>query len=601
MLYRYTSSKFPDFSHVTEKDCFYALGKSLMEYEAEVVHLEERCKQGIMDFDELLGPMEAQKCQLETVWSMINLMLLVTDKLDKDRFLKLHDRASRALSSRLDSSTIYKHFKTMKEAHTKQPFLNPEQETMLQKFMVELEYQGHALGSEKKFEELHENWYASIRQSSAEYNWRMRLNTDRYQHTIVNPDIVRDFPIDLLKAMAHDGTQPSRGPWTNTLHPYIFREFLAHCPDRHLRYAAYYAYVSRGSKETDHDTNILSHVSKLRQMRLDMAICMGYKSYVAMTMEHKMASSLESVRTLIKQLAAKAKERQEVELENIQTYAESRGFDEEIQFYDLEYFKRRQRKTILGMSDEDMRDFFPLPKVLAGLSELCSRLFDVEIQQVTTDGKTWHSDTHLWSVKDIPSGKVLGHFYLDAFIRQEKGYAGGDFGWYMPIRPRSKFGNTTPLGAMVFSLTPPNVGKPSLLNFSETKEVFRNFGNMLQHILSENEYSDSCGKASMEKDALDFVGHFMSSWMHHPEVIKSVSGHWSNNQGLRDEVIDHLCTSIKHHMTGYELCNELYLAEFDLLFHSDEPEHHTDVEENLRKEYHLLPKIKGDIAPFYHS
>ena len=39
-----------------------------------------------------------------------------------------------------------------------------------------------------------------------------------------NPDVVRDFPVDVLKAMASDSSQPTRGPWSVSLHPYIYKQ-----------------------------------------------------------------------------------------------------------------------------------------------------------------------------------------------------------------------------------------------------------------------------------------------------------------------------------------------------------------------------------------
>ena len=90
-------------------------------------------------------------------------------------------------------------------------------------------------GAETKYEELHGNWLNKVSKTVAEFNYKMEINAQRYQHTIINPQIVKDFPMDLLKAMAHDSTQPSKGPWTVSLHPYIYKQFLAYCPDRQLR------------------------------------------------------------------------------------------------------------------------------------------------------------------------------------------------------------------------------------------------------------------------------------------------------------------------------------------------------------------------------
>jgi oligopeptidase A len=126
----------------------------------------------------------------------------------------------------------------------------------------------------------------------------------------------------------------------------------------------------------------------------------------------------------------------------------------------------------------------------------------------------------------------VGQFYLDAYIRDNKGYAGGDKGWYIPIRPRSKIGPSIPLGSLVLSLSAPNYGKPSLLSFNEVQEVLRNMGSLIQHMLSGSEWSDLSGKQGIEWDALEFVGLFMTHWLYTPDVISLISGHWSTGQCL---------------------------------------------------------------------
>lgn len=105
------------------------------------------------------------------------------------------------------------------------------------------------------------------------------------------------------------------------------------------RYGAYYADVSRGSKKVDNETGTQTHVRDIRQVRLDIAVSLGYKSYAEMSMDTKMAGSVETVQALIKNLSGKAKQGQEAELEALQKYAESRGFTEEIELFDVEYFR----------------------------------------------------------------------------------------------------------------------------------------------------------------------------------------------------------------------------------------------------------------------
>ena len=39
----------------------------------------------------------------------------------------------------------------------------------------------------------------------------------------------------MIRAMAADSSQPARGPWSVTLHPYVHRKFMEYCPERRLR------------------------------------------------------------------------------------------------------------------------------------------------------------------------------------------------------------------------------------------------------------------------------------------------------------------------------------------------------------------------------
>ena len=171
----------------------------------------------------------------------------------------------------------------------------------------------------------------------------------------------------------------------------------------------------------------------------------------------------------------------------------------------------------------------------------------------------------------------------------------------MPLKPRSKVGPSVPLGAMVFTLPSPNYGKPSLLNFYEVEGLIKEFGKLLQFILSENEYSDTAGIQGMEKDTIDFVSFFIVEWLYHPDVLKLLSEHWMTKKPLDDDIIDHLCTSIKHHMNGYRLCYQLYKSEFDLVFYGDETDSWDTYEDSIRKNYLLLPKLNFDKAPLYFT
>ena len=193
-----------------------------------------------------------------------------------------------------------------------------------------------------------------------------------------------------------------------------------------------------------------------------------------------MAASVENVQSMIAGMLGVAKESQEQELASLQEYAESRGFEDKIKEFDVPFFKRKQIRTLFGVEDEAIRDYFPLPTVLKGIFDLFEDQFGVQFEVVEANGgdlgTVWNSEVTLYRVKD--GGEEVGFCYLDPYIRDDKAYQGGDKGWCVPIRPNSVIGGSKPVGAVVMALGPPGYGKPSLLSHQEVVEVVKQFGKV---------------------------------------------------------------------------------------------------------------------------
>lgn len=601
------SQGLPALGGVSEKQIYFGLGKALLDFEATMVEVETLAEDGVRDFKRLLEPLEKAKVQFESVWHCANMLQLVTDSLEKDRFIRLHLRAEKASLARVDSRPFHQALKDMKAKQLEQSnFLSADEERIVDRYLLEYRHQGYDL-DDKKYSELTETWNKKLNDNLAEYKFRHGRSTERFKHVIRDPNVVRDFPVDVLKAMASDSAQPTRGPWTVTLHPYIHKQVMAYCPDRNVRWTTHLGDVTRGSKTNDIYLALNTYVKDIRQHRLDQALTLGYKNFAEFSMETKMATSVENVHTMIATLQSKAKHHQEMELEALQNFAESRGFEEDIEVWDIEFFKRKQKRFILGVSDEELRDYFPLPKVLSGIFKLCSSLFGVGFEEITSkeiESSLWHPEVKMFRAIDLNgSGKELGRFYIDPYIRDDKGYAGGDKGWYVPVRPRSRAAGCDPLGVFVLSLPVPNYGKPSLLSMAEVEELLRNFGNMLAHLCSTSHWSDVSGKSGLEWDVLDLPGYFMQNWLYVPEVMRTLSGHWSSDAALDPELVGKLCTVPRQLLAGYDLCHDLYRAAYDVAFYSEDydKEGYQDLATRLHGDFLLLPPVTGDMFPLYVS
>ena len=157
-------------------------------------------------------------------------------------------------------------------------------------------------------ESMLQNFIESTRKTVQERTlFQAKVNKARelFSHTIKEPSTVRDFPSELLRAVAVDSSAPSRGPWRATLQPTVFDSFMEHCPDRDIRWNVWSASRSMCSPGQNKEVSNSLHLEEIRFQRRDQAKILGYPTYVDMSMETKMAGSVASVQLMINSLLEK--------------------------------------------------------------------------------------------------------------------------------------------------------------------------------------------------------------------------------------------------------------------------------------------------------
>lgn len=93
-----------------------------------------------------------------------------------------------------------------------------------------------------------------------------------------------------------------------------------------------------------------------------------------MSMETKMAGSVENVMNMLETLRTYARPAQEAELEGLYAFALESGFEgARMELWDVPYWKRKQRIAAFDYNETSFQEYFPLPVVLNGLFELCER------------------------------------------------------------------------------------------------------------------------------------------------------------------------------------------------------------------------------------
>jgi len=98
----------------------------------------------------------------------------------------------------------------------------------------------------------------------------------------------------------------------------------------------------------------------------------------------------------------------------------------------------------------------------------------------------------MYEVKDTATKKLLGHFYLDLYPREDKFNHAACF----TIAKRNRYNENkvqTAVAAMVTNLSPPTKTGPSLLSHENVVTFFHKFGHVMHNMCNEANYTKFSG------------------------------------------------------------------------------------------------------------
>ena len=248
----------------------------------------------------------------------------------------------------------------------------------------------------------------------------------------------------------------------------------------------------------------MAQESKILKLRKEKAQLLGYASHAEISLATKMAPSVGAVDKLTAELRDAAKPKAQEDQDALVAFARKTTGDASLELlnWDIPFWAERMREAEYNLSDEELRPYFPFPKVLEGLFAVTKRLFDVDV--VAADGETqvWNDDVRFFKVRSA-AGEDIASFYLDPYSRPENKRGGA---WMDNLVGRAKLSDGTirlPNAVLVCNQTPPAGGRPSLMSHREVETLFHEFGHGLQHMLTTVDLAQAAGIESVEWDAVE--------------------------------------------------------------------------------------------------
>jgi len=397
------------------------------------------------------------------------------------------------------------------------------------------------------------------------FSWTLRSS----EEIAGAPPSLRQLAAQNAREAGEPEATAEAGPWRITLDAPCLVPFLEHAQRRDLREQLYRAHVTRASEGELDNTPIIERILALRH---EMARMLGFECYAALSLDSKMAPDVTAVDALLEDLRKTSLEAARGELESLSRFARERGHPGELALWDMAYWAERQREQLFDYSEEDLRPYFPLPRVLEGLFGLAGRLFGVTIEAADGEVSVWHPDVRFFRVRS-ESGEPVAAFFLDPYSRPGDKRGGAWMGECLGRRRRSRGGRADlrlPVAYLVCNQAPPTSGRPALMSFREVETLFHEFGHGLQHMLTTVPHADAAGIAGIEWDAVELPSQFMENWCYHRETLLGMSRHVDTGEPLPEALFEKL-EAARSYRAGTQMLRQVYFATLDLELHRGDP------------------------------
>ena len=407
---------------------------------------------------------------------------------------------------------------------------------------------------------------AAIDLKSAELSHSFAMHvldaTDRFELWLTEDD-VEGLPDDIARAMRQAAATAGRpNEYRCCLQATFVVPALQFARSRTVRETIYRANVTRASEfgPTEEDNGpVIAELLKLRQERASL---LGYANFAEVSLVPKMASSPTQVTDFLRDLGQRARAQALSELSELATFASQELGIDELQPWDVSYVGEQLRQRLFNFSDDEVRQFFQLDRVLASMFGIAGDLFDIAVKP--DEAPTWHPSVRCWRVER--EGELLGRFQYDPYARPGK--RGG--AWVSGARARwvLEDGGIRPaLAFVVTNFTEPAQDEPALLTHRDVVTLFHEFGHALHFLLSRVDVLGVAGFGGVEWDAIELPSQLMENFAWDDNALKSMSAHVSTGESIPAALVEKMQRA-RNFMGGLALLRQVEAALFDMCLHS---------------------------------
>jgi len=409
--------------------------------------------------------------------------------------------------------------------------------------------------------------YAAIQEElaalAAKFSENVLDATNAYALVVEDEKRLAGIPSDVLETARAAAAKDAKAGWKFTLHMPSYWPVMQYAEDRALRETLYRESATRASEFGKPEWDNTALIARTLALREEEARMLGYGSYADVSLVPKMAQSPAQVLDFLRDLARRARPFAERDLAELRDFAKAELGLERLEFWDLAYASEKLRARRYAFSDQEVKQYFPEPQVIAGLFKLVETLYGVRV--APAQAPVWHEDVRFFEIRSA-AGEPVGQFYLDLYARESK--QGG--AWMDGAISRRRLGDRIQLPATYLNcnFSRPVGGKPALFTHDEVITLFHEFGHGLHHLLTRAEDLGVSGLSGVEWDAVELPSQFMENFCWEWDVLGGMTRHVDTGAPLPRALFDKMLAA-KNFQSGLDMLRQVEFALFDMRLHAD--------------------------------
>jgi oligopeptidase A len=510
------------------------------------------------DFESVIEPLEELQHRLSRTWSPVGHLNGVLNS------EALRERYNACLPLLADYGTelgqnenLYRAYEAVQSREGTK--LSADQKAVLEHAIAEFRLAGVALAGEKK--DRFKAVMLELSTLASKFEENVLDATNAFGHDVLDEKQLEGLNPTIVAQARERAVAAGKEGWILGLEQPTYVAVMTDSRSPELRQLYYRAWSTRASDQgpTPAQFDNTKVMEDLLRLRHEAARLLDFPNYAAYALARRMAGSVEEVLTFLRDMARSARPAAEREMAELTAFA-----GRELDAWDITFWSERLQEDRYSISQEELRKYFPLPRVLEGLFGVIERLFGVRVRQ-RQGVPVWHQDAHYYDIL-AADGQPIGGFYLDPYARAHK--RSGAWMDDCVGRKSLRSGQSLPVAYLVCNALPGAPGQPAQLTHDDVVTLFHEFGHGLHHMLTRVGYPSISGINGVAWDAVELPSQFMENYAWQPEVLREITAHVETGLTLSDEKIAQLLRT-RSFQAGLATLRQVEFSLFDFRLHAE--------------------------------